>query len=198
MTKKVSTKDTGTASSVVTDAYSGLINLEGEQKFIRLCVGRLIKNTSSVRDIQASIKKANGDAPTIRASHVQYFITMDNILSNSEGAKLASIAELLKMAQRVQTSAGKAGVDDAIADAQTYAQLAAETPTLATTRERKNATTPKAPASVETIFTKTVSDLKALKGQGSWETIKTSDLQTLANLNELLKIIARNSAPVKK
>ncbi len=29
-----------------------------------------------MRDIQASIEKANGTAPTIRASHVQYFITM--------------------------------------------------------------------------------------------------------------------------
>jgi hypothetical protein len=198
ITKKATTATTATYSSVVVDAYSKLINLEGEQAFIALCVKRLKSNNSSVRDIQASIKKANGDAPTIRASHVQYFITMDNILNNTEGAKLVSIAELLKMAQRVQTSAGKEGVAELIEKAETYAQLASETPTLATTRERKNATTPKAPASVETIFTKTVSDLRALKGQGSWETIKTSDLQTLANLNEILKVIARNSVPVKK
>jgi hypothetical protein len=183
---------------VVVDAYSKLINLEGEQGFIALCVKRLKANTSSVRDIQASIEKANGTAPTIRASHVQYFVTMQEILDKTEGAKSVAISELIKMAQRLQTAVGKAEVEATLEKVANYAQLATETPTLQKTRERKNAKATPAPASVESIFTKTVSDLKALKGQGSWETIKTSDLQTLANLNEILKVIARNSAPVKK
>ena len=187
-----------TISSVVVDAYSKLINLEGEQGFIALCVKRLKANTSSVRDIQASIEKANGTAPTIRASHVQYFVTMQEILDKTEGAKSVAISELIKMAQRLQTAVGKAEVEATLEKVANYAQLATETPTLQKTRERKNAKATPAPASVESIFTKTVSDLKALKGQGSWETIKTSDLQTLANLNEILKVIARNSAPVKK
>jgi hypothetical protein len=187
-----------TISSVVVDAYSKLINLEGEQGFIALCVKRLKANTSSVRDIQASIEKANGTAPTIRASHVQYFLTMQEILDKTEGAKSVAISELIKMAQRLQTAVGKAEVEATLEKVENYAQLASETPTLQKTRERKNAKATPAPASVESIFTKTVSDLKALKGQGSWETIKTSDLQTLANLNEILKVIARNSAPVKK
>jgi hypothetical protein len=187
-----------TISSVVVDAYSKLINLEGEQGFIALCVKRLKANTSSVRDIQASIEKANGTAPTIRASHVQYFVTMQEILDKTEGAKSVAISELIKMAQRLQTAVGKSEVEATLEKVANYAQLATETPTLQKTRERKNAKATPAPASVESIFTKTVSDLKALKGQGSWETIKTSDLQTLANLNEILKVIARNSAPVKK
>lgn len=187
-----------TISSVVVDAYSKLINLEGEQGFIALCVKRLKANTSSVRDIQASIEKANGTAPTIRASHVQYFVTMQEILDKTEGAKMVAISELIKMAQRLQTAVGKSEVEATLEKVENYAQLASETPTLQKTRERKNAKATPAPASVESIFTKTVSDLKALKGQGSWETIKTSDLQTLANLNEILKVIARNSAPVKK
>jgi hypothetical protein len=183
---------------VVVDAYSKLINLEGEQGFIALCVKRLKANTSSVRDIQASIEKANGTAPTIRASHVQYFVTMQEILDKTEGAKSVAISELIKMAQRLQTAVGKAEVEATLEKVANYAQLATETPTLQKTRERKNAKSTPAPASVESIFTKTVSDLKALKGQGSWETIKTSDLQTLANLNEILKVIARNSATAKK
>lgn len=187
-----------TISSVVVDAYSKLINLEGEQGFIALCVKRLKANTSSVRDIQASIEKANGTAPTIRASHVQYFVTMQEILDKTEGAKMVAISELIKMAQRLQTAVGKSEVEATLEKVENYAQLASETPTLQKTRERKNAKATPAPASVESIFTKTVSDLKALKGQGSWETIKTSDLQTLANLNEILKLIARNSAPAKK
>ena len=191
-------KVSATISSVVVDAYSKLVNLEGEQNFISLCVKRLKANTSSVRDIQASIEKAGGTAPTIRKAHVQYFITMQEILDTVANAKSQPLAELLKMAQRVQTANGKENVADVIADVKDYAELVAETPTLDQTRTRKNATAPKAPASVETIFTKTVSDLKALKGTGSWETIKTTDLQTLANLNEILKVIARNSAPAKK
>ena len=197
-TKAKAPKVSATISSVVVDAYSKVVNLEGEQNFISLCVKRLKENTSSVRDIQASIEKAGGTAPTIRKAHVQYFITMQEILDTVANAKSQPLAELLKMAQRVQTANGKENVADVIADVKDYAELVAETPTLDQTRTRKNATAPKAPASVETIFTKTVSDLKALKGTGSWETIKTTDLQTLANLNEILKVIARNSAPAKK
>lgn len=191
------TKASATISSVVVDAYSKLVNLEGEQGFISLCVKRLKANTSSVRDIQASIDKAGGTAPTIRKAHVQYFITMQEILDTVAGAKTQPISELLKMAQRVQTANGKDKVADVLAEVKDYAELVAETPTLDQTRTRKNATAPKAPASVETIFTKTLSDLKALKGVGSWELIKTSDLQTLATLSELLRVIAKNSAPVK-
>jgi hypothetical protein len=191
------TKASATISSVVVDAYSKLVNLEGEQGFISLCVKRLKANTSSVRDIQASIDKAGGTAPTIRKAHVQYFITMQEILDTVAGAKTQPISELLKMAQRVQTANGKEKVAEVLAEVKDYAELVAETPTLDQTRTRKNATAPKAPASVETIFTKTLSDLKALKGVGSWELIKTSDLQTLATLSELLRVIAKNSAPAK-
>jgi len=196
-TKVKAPKVSATISNVVVDAYSKLVNLEGEQGFISLCVKRLKANTSSVRDIQASIDKAGGTAPTIRKAHVQYFITMQEILDTVAGAKTQPISELLKMAQKVQTANGKENVAGVLAEVKDYAELVAETPTLDQTRTRKNATAPKAPASVETIFTKTVSDLRALKGQGSWETIKTTDLQTLANLNEILKVIARNSATVK-
>ena len=197
-TKAKAPKVSATISSVVVDAYSKLVNLEGEQGFIALCVKRLKANTSSVRDIQASIDKAGGTAPTIRKAHVQYFITMQMILETVAGAKSQPITELIKMAQRFQTAVGKENVAEELADVKDYAELVAETPTLDQTRTRKNATAPKAPASVENIFTKTVIDLKALKGAGSWETIKTTDLQTLANINEILKVIARNSATAKK
>lgn len=196
-TKAKAPKASATISNVIVDAYSKLVNLEGEQGFISLCVKRLKANTSSVRDIQASIEKAGGTAPTIRKAHVQYFITMQEILDTVAGAKTQPISELLKMAQRVQTANGKEKVAEVLAEVKDYAELVAETPTLDQTRTRKNATAPKAPASVETIFTKTLSDLKALKGVGSWELIKTSDLQTLATLSELLRVIAKNSAPAK-
>jgi len=187
-----------TISNIVVDAHSKLVNLEGEQAFIRLCDKRLKANTSSVRDIQASMDKSGGTAPTLRKSHVQYFGTMVQIMDTVSNAKDQAISELLKMAQKVQTANGKEKVAEVLADVKDYAQLATETPSLEQTRTRKNATAPKAPASVENIFTKTVSDLRALKGTGSWETIKTTDLQTLANLNEILKVIARNSATAKK
>lgn len=196
-TKAKAPKVSATISNVVVDAYSKLVNLEGEQGFISLCVKRLKANTSSVRDIQASIDKAGGTAPTIRKAHVQYFITMQEILDTVAGAKSQPISELLKMAQKVQTANGKENVAGVLAEVKDYAELVAETPTLDQTRTRKNAKATPAPASVENIFSKTVSDLKALKGNGSWDVIKTSDLQTLANLNEILKVIARNSATVK-
>jgi hypothetical protein len=197
VTKAKAPKAEPTISSVVVDAYSKLVNLEGEQGFARLCDARIVAGTSSVRDIQASMDKAGGTAPTLRKAHVQYFRTMVQILDTVEGAKEVSIDTLIKMAQRFQTAVGKENVSDELADVKDYAELEAETPTLSATRTRKNATAPKAPNSVETIFTKTLSDLKALKGNASWEGIKTTDLQTLASLAELLRVIAKNSATVK-
>ena len=99
-TKTKKATPSATISNVVVDAYSKLINLEGEQGFIALCVKRLKANTSSVRDIQASIVKAGGNAPTIRKSHVQYFLTMQEILDTVDGAKSQPISELLKMAHQ--------------------------------------------------------------------------------------------------
>ena len=81
------TKKEGTPAQVMVDAYSKLVNLEGEQAFITLCVKRLKANTSSVRDIQASIVKAGGNAPTIRKSHVQYFLAMQEIYDKHPSAK---------------------------------------------------------------------------------------------------------------
>jgi len=52
-TKEKAPKASAVISNVVVDAYSKLVNLEGEQGFISLCVKRLKANTSSVRDIQA-------------------------------------------------------------------------------------------------------------------------------------------------
>lgn len=190
-------KTSATISSVIVDAYAKLINLDGEQAFIELCVKRLSAGSSSVRDIQASIKSANGTAPTLRASHVQYFATMSQIMATVEGAKTQPISELLKLAQKFQTAHSKENVESELAKVESFEQLAKETPTLDQTRQRKNAKATPAPASLENIFVKTLSDIRAYKGTGSVETLKTTDLQTLATLAELLKVIARNSAKAK-
>jgi len=187
------TKKEGTPAQVMVDAYSKLVNLEGEQAFITLCTKRLKANTSSVRDIQASIVKAGGNAPTIRKSHVQYFLTMQEILDTVAGAKSQPISELLKMAQKVQTANGKENVSDVLADVRDYAELVAETPTLDQTRTRKNATTPPAPFSLETIFTKAISDINANRGNRPITDLTTTDLQALKTLAELLKVIASNT-----
>jgi len=193
MKDTATTKKEGTPAQVVADAYSKLVNLEGEQAFIALCVKRLKANTSSVRDIQASIVKAGGNAPTIRKSHVQYFPTMQEILDTVAGAKSQPISELLKMAQKVQTANGKENVSDVLADVRDYAELVAETPTLDQTRTRKNATTPPAPFSLETIFTKAISDINANRGNRAITDLTTTDLQALKTLAEMLKVIADNT-----
>jgi hypothetical protein len=192
-TKVKAPKVSATISNVIVDAYSKLVNLEGEQAFISLCVKRLKANTSSVRDIQASIEKAGGTAPTIRKAHVQYFITMQEILDTVAGAKSQPISELLKMAQRFQTSVGKENVASELEGMTDYAELVKNTPTLDETRTRKNAKSTPAPASLENIFIKTLSDINAYKGQGSVQSLKTTDLQTLATLAELIRVIAINS-----
>ena len=186
-------KKEGTPAQVMVDAYSKLVNLEGEQLFIALCVKRLKANTSSVRDIQASIVSAGGKAPTIRKSHVQYFITMQEILDKQPTAKKVPIDELIKQAQKMQTAVGKPKVSEAIESARDYADLIAKTPTLATTRTKKNASAPKTPFSLETIFTKAVSDINANRGNRAITELKTTDMQALKTLANMLKVIADNT-----
>ena len=187
------TKKEGIPAQAVMDSYSKLVNLEGEQAFIALCVKRLKANTSSVRDIQASIVKAGGNAPTIRKSHVQYFLTMQEIYDKQPTAKLEPINEVLKQAQKMQTAVGKAKVSEAVESAKSYADLVANTPTLATTRTKKNATSTPAPFSLETIFTKAVSDINANRGNRPLTDLTTTDLQALKTLAEMLKVIASNT-----
>ena len=187
------TKKEGIPAQAVMDSYSKLVNLEGEQAFIALCVKRLKANTSSVRDIQASIVKAGGNAPTIRKSHVQYFLTMQEIYDKQPSAKTEPINEVLKQAQKMQTAVGKAKVSEAVESAKSYADLVANTPTLATTRTKKNATSAPAPFSLETIFTKAVSDINANRGNRPMTDLTTTDLQALKTLAEMLKVIASNT-----
>lgn len=196
MKDTATTKKEGTPAQVVADAYSKLVNLEGEQAFITLCVKRLKANTSSVRDIQASIVKAGGNAPTIRKSHVQYFLTMQEIYDKYPSAKAEPIISMLKQAQKLQTSVGKAKLAEAIESAKTYGELVANTPTLATTRTKKNASAPKTPFSLETIFTKAVSDINANRGNRPINDLITTDMQSLKTLAELLKVIASNTERV--
>jgi hypothetical protein len=193
MPTTATTKKEGTPAQVVADAYSKLVNLEGEQAFITLCVKRLKANTSSVRDIQASIVQAGGTAPTIRKSHVQFFLTMQEIYDKHPNAKSEPIVSVLKQAQKMQTAVGKAKVSEAIDSAKTYAELVAETPTLATTRTKKNATSAPAPFSLETIFTKAVSDINANRGNRPVSDLTTTDMQALKTLAEMLKVIADNT-----
>jgi len=187
------TKKEGIPAQAVMDSYAKLVNLEGEQAFIALCVKRLKANTSSVRDIQASIVKAGGNAPTIRKSHVQYFATMQEIYDKQPTAKSEPINAVIKQAQKMQTAVGKAKVSEAIESAKTYSELVANTPTLATTRTKKNATTAPAPFSLETIFTKAVSDINANRGNRPVSDLTTTDLQALKTLAEMLKVIADNT-----
>lgn len=193
MKDTATTKKEGTPAQVVADAYSKLVNLEGEQSFITLCVKRLKANTSSVRDIQASIILAGGNAPTIRKSHVQYFLTMQEIYDKHPNAKSEPIVAVLKQAQKMQTAVGKAKVSEAVESAKSYADLVANTPTLATTRTKKNASTAPAPFSLETIITKAVSDINANRGNRPVSDLTTTDLQALKTLAEMLKVIASNT-----
>jgi hypothetical protein len=193
MPTTATTKKEGTPAQIVADAYSKLVNLEGEQAFITLCVKRLKANTSSVRDIQASIVQAGGTAPTIRKSHVQYFLTMQEIYDKHPNAKSEPIVAVLKQAQKMQTAVGKAKVSEAVESAKSYADLVANTPTLATTRTKKNATSAPAPFSLETIFTKAVSDINANRGNRPVSDLTTTDMQALKTLAEMLKVIADNT-----
>jgi hypothetical protein len=175
----------------IVESYSTLINHDGEIQFVLEIAEMLKTGKTSIRTVQASIAEASkiGNAPTIRKSHVQFFPIFSEIIGKVSDAESQSVSNLLKLSERVGRVHGAEGAEAAIAGASTIAELEKVAPTQAKTRT--NAKSEKVSAkSIESIISQALLEVRTLK---NLKEMKTSDLQTLTALLEVLVPIAKRS-----
>ena len=175
----------------IVSAYSNLINHDGEIEFVLEIAEMLKGGKTSVRVVQESIATASaiGNAPTIRKSHVQWFTILAEMVGKIEDAQAQSVASLLKLAERVGRNHGAEGAQGVIESCKTTAELEAKSPTQA--KSRTNAKAEKVSAkSIESIISQALLEVRTLK---NLKEMKTSDLQTLTALLEVLVPIAKRS-----
>ena len=179
----------------IVSAYSNLINHDGEIQFVLEMAEMLKSGQTSIRTIQASITEASkiGNAPTIRKSHVQWFVIFAEIIGGVQDAESQSVSNLLKLAERVGREHGAEKAGQTIAENPTIADLEKAAPTQ--TKSRENAKSEKvSKKSIESIVSQTLLEVRTLK---NLKELTTSDLQTLTALLEVLVPIAKRSI-VKK
>ena len=172
-------------------AYSNLINHQGEIEFILEIAEMLKSGKTSVRVVQESIATASaiGNAPTIRKSHVQWFTILAEMVGKIEDAQAQSVASLLKLAERVGRNHGAENAQSVIESCKNVAELAVKSPTQ--TKSRTNAKAEKVSTkSIESIVSQALLEVRTLK---NLKEMKTSDLQTLTALLEVLVPIAKRS-----
>ena len=179
--------------STIVDKYNDLSGSvhDAELFFIIEMAGELNASRTTVRVLSASIKVAqeNGNAPTIRSSHAQYFQTASKLVSTIENASAQKVSEILKLAARVQRERGVEGVDSALDSATSFEQLDEQTPTQTQAKEDKKVEI-KVPDSVEIIVAETIARLGALK---NLKEATTADLQALKSVMSALHVIAKNT-----
>lgn len=181
--------------STIVEKYNDLSGSvhDAELFFIIEMAGELNASRTTVRVLSASIKVAqeNGNAPTIRSSHAQYFQTAAKLISTIENASAQKISDILKLSARVQRERGVDGVDSALDSATSFEQLDEQTPTQTQAKEAKEDKVEiKVPDSVEIIVAETIARLGALK---NLKEATTADLQALKSVMSALHVIAKNT-----
>ena len=175
----------------IVSAYSNLINHDGEIQFVLEIAEMLKGGKTSIRTVQASIAEASkiGNAPTIRKSHVQWFPIFSEIVGKISDAESQSVANLLKLSERVGREHGAEGAEGAISSVATVADLEKIAPTQ--TKSRTNAKSQKVSVKTfEGIISQALLEVRTLK---NLKELKTSDLQTLTALLEICVPVAKRS-----
>ena len=181
--------------TAIVDKYNDLSGSvhDAELFFIIEMAGELNSGRTSVRVLAASIKQAqeNGNAPTIRSSHAQYFQTAAKITSTIENASAQKVSDLLKLAARVQRENGVEGIESALNSAESFEQLDEQTPTQKQAKESKESKVEiKVPDTVEIIVAEMVARLGKIK---NLKESTTADLQALKAAMSALHVIAKNT-----
>jgi hypothetical protein len=175
----------------IVSAYANLINHDGEIQFVLEIAEMLKTGKTSIRTVQASIAEAskNGNAPTLRKSHVQWFPIFSEIVGTVSDAEAKTVSDLLKLSERVGREHGAEKAAEVIAQNPTIADLEKAAPTQ--TKSRSNAKSEKVGSkSIESIVSQALLEVRTLK---NLKEMKTSDLQTLTALLEVLVPIAKRS-----
>jgi hypothetical protein len=188
------------ADQEIVDLYSGLINQHGEVEFIIELAHRLNEGTTSVRIIQASIELASvmGSAPTIKKGHAQYIVTASKILDTQKGAENMPVANLLKLATRLQRHSGVENVGEALKVTESVAELNELVPVINT--NKRGTKGPKgekiAPVKLRTadeVIAVAFAGLTSLAKDPRNLKIDKASVKTLTALSAYLKVIADNT-----
>lgn len=190
------------ADQEIVDLYSGLINQHGEVEFIIELAHRLNEGSTSVRIIQASIELASvmGSAPTIKKGHAQYIVTASKILDTQKGAENMPVANLLKLATRLQRHSGVEQVDEALKVTESVTELNEQVPVINTNKRGT-----KGPKITEPVKLRNADDIIATAFAGLTDLAKdprnlkvsVESLKTLKAFSAYLKVVADLSTPKK-
>lgn len=194
-TKAPKTVKITTSSDISNDikgAYSNLINHDGEIAFILEIAQYLAEGKATVRGVQDAIAECQGTAPTIRKSHVQHFTLLADIVSNVKGAEDKTVADLLKLAERVGRNHGAEGARAVIDEVANVAELEEKSPTQTNARKNGGKNKVAAPLTIENVI---VSSLEAIRRAGgkSLKDATTQDLDSLRALLSVLVTISKNT-----
>ena len=199
-TKAPKSVNDATFSASIVEHYS-LLTAEAkglEFGFIIEVANEMARGTESVRTVKASIKHAQsvtGNAPTIRASHVQHFNTASAILELHPESEALGVAELLKLAERFNREQGAEKAVALVRDSADLEAVKALAPTQSKSQKKSKGELKKVTLrTADEILGVTIAGLKSLKRAD----LRVTDLTTLKALSELLAEVAKNSTPKVK
>jgi len=199
---KVTVSKVVESSTTIRESYSQLTTgaKHLEQAFIIETAQAMKSGSLSVRVVSQSIKEAiaiSGNAPTIRASHSQFFIVASEILGNTADAEFLTVNELLKLAQKLTREQGVEKALKVVGDVLSVDELAELAPTQTKSAKSKKSSKDSAPLNKVTLRTAdeilgvTIAGLQSLKA----ENMRVASTETLKTLAALLAIVAKNSTP---
>lgn len=184
---------TPSATATIAKGYESLVNHDGEIEFVLKVAEMLRKGTASIRPVQAVIGSCVGQAPTIRKSHVQYFVIFADLVKIHPEAKERPVSEILKLAERVARNYGQDGAEEILKDAEDLEDLKELAPSQTKAKAAKEEEEKVAPLTVESVISSSNEALRRVLNGKNLRDVSTEDLQTLKALIGTLVTIAKTT-----
>ncbi len=198
MTKKTATiKAPVIANSEIANLYANLSISSGKEsiKFIQAVAELQRTGKATVRSTVLAIESSKFSHPLIKKSHSQFFIPADLIIKVATRGK--TVADILKMAERAVREHGATKSLEIIESAKSWEELEQKCPTQTKSRTNAKASAKVVPLTVELIVKGSLDALRKIGGKNLRD-VKTSDLDTMRALLQVLVTMSKNSQPIAK
>lgn len=202
--KAKSSKEIAKVEENLVAEYCALVGgIRGAEWDYVLNVARaLATGKTSVRNVKVSIEEAiaqSGTAPTVRASHVQYFVTLSKMVEKYPETRENKLGEMLKLSTRFQQHCGADNISDVLADTATFEEMEDGVPSFSEEqngrRERTNAKKSEA-RSLGIILTQFLAEVKTLKGDAL--KLEAEDIKRLKEIAGFLRKVEGLSGTARK
>jgi hypothetical protein len=158
----------------------------------------LLAKKTIVENVKVSIAEAiekSGKAPTIRASHAQYLITLLRMVEKYPEVKEKKLGDMLKLSQRLQSHVGAPNVEGILAGTSSFVEVEEGTPALDESRKEKKAGKEKnakatKPVSADTLLVQFIAQFKALSG----DALKVKNKKALIGAVAILRKLEQETA----